>query len=712
MEKDQNKIPIQNYDNFFFKQNKYELNITNDMPYKINLNNCAQKYLEYRDKGNIYNSTYNFTYLALKEGYNYYNDIDIYNTNRSNSKIEKILKVLSSSRLISIFEDKENLLLEIINFFKNLFIICINIFNCPYCEFLENDIIVNIFNNDLDFDDLENKNKLIILEINECCNFLVSKIKEGKCLFLEEKLKTLQIKIIEIYLLNRKEKINYYQILFFFKDIDFCLKIFLQSLAYDIKDEIFFKIINSFCSFNMDKRFNCFSNYSTSNNTDLIKEYRELNEEDMKILNNSLKIKNTIIIGEKPFHDFIKNLKLSTIEYFLKIEELNDFCNTSRDKRKIDDKYAINKYFIIIEYKIFKEYYKSINLLSCTYGLFFILIIYIDENKKVLINKNILSHLALVPIIICFSKEDLLHYYSDNDKIQCNFFLVYKLHNKNKEKIDIKLEGKFPVIEKNKDEIDNGWEMINQIDENFFKNLYVLNIGFHWILNNTIMNLYELYKEKNISKLYLQYYCNYFGVSLYPETIYNEETLMKFILYAYTLDEGNKDKSFYSILNDTLRTGKYEKIKMFLEIFSKLLELIKFKAIMSYKGKVYRASFFKDDLLKQITVGKKMINAALWSCSKDENVAKNFKKIYNKNVIIHLNLDGNFNVDIHEEKLSKFPHEKEVLILPFCTFEIKNIEKIQDQNIGEYYKIELEIINNINKLEFVKTANYKYEEEF
>ena len=297
-------------------------------------------------------------------------------------------------------------------------------------------------------------------------------------------------------------------------------------------------------------------------------------------------------------------------------------------------------------------------------------------------------------------------------KLNVIFFLAYKLNKKMIEQIDYKLEGKFPVIENNKDENDNGWEMINQINENFFKNLYVLNIGFHWILNNTISNLYELYKEKNISKLYLQYYCNYFGVSLYPETIYNEETLMKFILYAYTLDEGNKDKSFYSILNDTLRTGKYEKIKMFLEIFSKLLELIKFKAIMSYKGKVYRASFFKDDLLKQITVGKKMINAALWSCSKDENVAKNFKKIYNKNVIIHLNLDGNFNVDIHEEKLSKFPHEKEVLILPFCTFEIKNIEKIQDQNIGEYYKIELEIINNINKLEFVKTANYKYEEEF
>ena len=33
-----------------------------------------------------------------------------------------------------------------------------------------------------------------------------------------------------------------------------------------------------------------------------------------------------------------------------------------------------------------------------------------------------------------------------------------------KEKIGIKLEGKFPVIEKNRDESYNGWEMINQID--------------------------------------------------------------------------------------------------------------------------------------------------------------------------------------------------------------------------------------------------------
>ena len=71
-------------------------------------------------------------------------------------------------------------------------------------------------------------------------------------------------------------------------------------------------------------------------------------------------------------------------------------CN-SKIKRKIDNKYAINKYFIIIDYKIFNEYYKSINLLSCIYGLFFILIIYIDEEKKVLINKIFIKWKCINP---------------------------------------------------------------------------------------------------------------------------------------------------------------------------------------------------------------------------------------------------------------------------------------------------------------------------
>jgi len=127
---------------------------------------------------------------------------------------------------------------------------------------------------------------------------------------------------------------------------------------------------------------------------------------------------------------------------------------------------------------------------------------------------------------------------------------------------------------------------------------------------------------------------------------------------------------------------------------------------MSYSGKVYRASYFKEYLLKQIKKGKKLVNTALWSCTKDENVAKKFKKNYKKNVIIYTNLYGNFNVDILEEKISQYPTEKEVLVLPFCSYEVKFFEKVQDKEIGKYYKLELELLNVTNNLELVKEINY------
>ena len=99
-----------------------------------------------------------------------------------------------------------------------------------------------------------------------------------------------------------------------------------------------------------------------------------------------------------------------------------------------------------------------------------------------------------------------------------------------------KLEVNLEVKKLNEDESDKGWEMITEMNENWFKNLYFLNEGNHWTISKTVSSIYELYKEKNNIELYLKYYYNYLGVALYPETIYNEETFMKFILYAYTLN--------------------------------------------------------------------------------------------------------------------------------------------------------------------------------
>ena len=694
------------------------------MVYKINLNNTSQNYLEYKDKMDLYESLKNTTFLTLRETYEIFLDFSL-NTAYLRSDFYNISRSLIPLRNFAYLLFEKEDFFEFYNFVKNISLVGMAIFSYPYIYNCLDNITLNNLLNEKNFDkntteeECKKRNIEKIKEIAECCNFLAAKIEEKKCIFFEKKLKELQIKIIQLYKLNNEQIFQYsyfYQTIFYLKDIDFCLKLFFKILDQLYPSDIFGKIVTSFSIINIDKRISSFEYYYQlqqviklrSIDTNILNNLSDLENEEIEIINNSLKIKHTLVIGEKNFQEFIKSLNLSTKQFFLQFEELKDFCSTLKDF-KINDRYLINKYFMIIEDKNFYEYYKSLNLLSFTYGVLFIIIIYIHDENQIYINKNIINGEALMPMILCFSKEDIIYYFNDNEKMECGYFLTYKLH--------LEIDGKFKSLFtqdleqiKSKDlplEYDDGWEMIID-NENFFKNLYILSAPHSWNMGKAIMSIYELYKEKDNLELYLKYYCNYFGANLYTDV--PEVLFMKFFIYAFTIDEGHKDKSFFALLNDTLRSGNYEKINKFIDIFAKLLELIKDKAIMSYKGKVYRASKFKDNLLMQIKKGKKMVNTSLWSSTKDENVAKSFKTNYNKNVIIYTNLNGNFNIDIHEEKLSRYAKEKEVLILPFCIFEVKDFIKVNDHNNGDYYKLDLELLNEYNNLEIVKHKTLKMED--
>ena len=81
-------------------------------------------------------------------------------------------------------------------------------------------------------------------------------------------------------------------------------------------------------------------------------------------------------------------------------------------------------------------------------------------------------------------------------------------------------------------------------------------------------------------------------------------------LYAYTLEEDN-GKSLYSIMNNDLRSGNAEKISRYLTMIRNAYNLIKTNRLKSYSGDVYRATYFKKELIDEIKPGKKMINASL-----------------------------------------------------------------------------------------------------
>ena len=119
-----------------------------------------------------------------------------------------------------------------------------------------------------------------------------------------------------------------------------------------------------------------------------------------------------------------------------------------------------------------------------------------------------------------------------------------------------------------------------------------------------------------------------------------------------------------------------------------IYNLLKTNCLKSFNGDVYRATYFKEELIKEIKPGKKMLNASLWSSSKNINIARKFLFDYNKNILLHTKVKEGNNIDLHLEKLSQFPSEEEVLFLPYCYFEVKSFEKKKVNNF-EYYDLDL-----------------------
>ena len=217
--------------------------------------------------------------------------------------------------------------------------------------------------------------------------------------------------------------------------------------------------------------------------------------------------------------------------------------------------------------------------------------------------------------------------------------------------------------------------------------------------------MYKVYKENNCLDLFINYYGNYFSGEYLVEQIATSLCMSKLFLYAYTLQE-EEGKSFYSIMNGDFRSGNFEKISRYLSMIRIIYMLLKSKHLKSFSGDVYRAAYFREELIKEIKEEKKMLNVCLWSSSKNIDKAKDFLFADQKNILLHTKIKEGNNIDIDIENLSDYD-EEEVLILPFCFFEVKSFKKTKEKN-WEYYDLELiycEEENKSNKIEKVGIDN-------
>ena len=355
-----------------------------------------------------------------------------------------------------------------------------------------------------------------------------------------------------------------------------------------------------------------------------------------------------------------------------------------------------------------KEFFETIRYISNIFGLSLISIIYI-QNKSFKINKNIVQN-PFIQIILTYSENDILNFYEDNIFRLKEFIINTLDENEKLEQSKTQLKIIFPKLNGIKlfKEEDNGWDMVKNFQSNIFDLVSVHKIFGSINVGTFNKDMYLVYKENNCLDLFIKYYGNYFSGEYLVESNTSSIAVVKKFLYAYTLEEKNKEKSFYILINNDLRSGNPEKIGRYLPIFSQIYTLIKKNYLESYSGEVYRATFFTKELIKEIKPGKKLLNASLWSSSKKLSVAKNFLfKHKGKNVLLHSNIKKGNNIDIHLEKLSAFPKEEEILFLPYCVFEIKSFKKMEEKGI-EYYDLELiycEDENKNNKIKNIKTKD-------
>ena len=215
---------------------------------------------------------------------------------------------------------------------------------------------------------------------------------------------------------RHKDFIEFYQIINLCRDIDFCLKllIFYIYLVFNDGKNIFmndlYQALN-LCDLRINKIFIEYSNNC------LINAKSSLKEEDQKNLDESLAIKDFLIIGDKKFQQTIKNIEkdieINSIKY-LKIDGISNYIINKNNIDSLKDE--INGrvtflYYLIIKIEEYIQNYDKIMLLSAELGISFIILIYIENEDKILLNKNLLQNYC-IPLILVYSPKDIIKYLS------------------------------------------------------------------------------------------------------------------------------------------------------------------------------------------------------------------------------------------------------------------------------------------------------------
>ena len=534
------------------------------------------------------------------------------------------------------------------------------------------------------------KNK-IFHSIGEIINKCYQKIINKESILNEQIINNFHELLIKLIIIE-EGNYNIYQYLEALSDFDFCLE-FIFSILYNLEEnnkkleELYISMIFNDKRMSMVTYYMDVDEYNNSKNL----ENTELTQNQINEWTEGLKIKNILIIyNDNDFYNKIKSINFPYRTVFLKPEELDNFLE---QREKDNSNRRIMKYYVIIDIKTGNDLYNSFNYYIFTYGLSLIFIFYCKP-YSLIAKKLLLFGKTLSCICVCSTKAIEDYFYDLQKVYKFPIAINFKETRSLLGIVDDTAKQLFPQINNNEKEDDNGFDIIKDINPCIFISNYIVQINNNISLYDFSFGLYDLYKENNALDLYFKYFSIYLGfVSCFEEQLYNH-SLLKQIIYFYTREEqkiNNKNISFYSLMNNELRSGDFKKIKKYSALIYTIKDTISIGLLSSYNQEVYRGTWLKLDFIKKLKKGTKIFSPCFWSCSKDKKKAMDFLINYERNALLVVNGIINNNIDIDTEKLSNYPDEREVLILPFNSFEVKNIQLIFDPY--NYYIINLEYID-------------------
>ena len=601
---------------------------------------------------------------------------------------------------------------EILKFTIGLILLSLYFSKFPYLYgFLKYEEIEELLIQEYKIEDLKKEYKSI--NDTNVLNIQVNKLIIKQISILED---TKNLKIIHTFLVNfikyqvkikygfgldnNKDYSKFPIMIKYLMDLDFCLKLFLVFFTeiIDFNSDIFFRT-----AMQEDKRVGIFLGYCNIYlNKELALEH--ISEENFNTMNETLKIRDFIVIGDENFlkkiKDIEKNFKHKKIAY-LSMDKMREYLNSKKN-----EKYRNFFYFFIISSEEANIYFKELYSIRYDFGLLISLIIY-DDNE-IYINKMPFVSSEQLSIFIANSEIEIINYINGQENLNCghNFRDITLIFNDFLKSIELYKKLKFPKVQMENEEKDeqflseDGWELVEFVPKEIMDEKIFGFIGDRYPTEKIRLNMLEIYKENKIDSSFYDTYCKYFYYNLIPELCINPLKIgLTHICYAYTLHE--EKNSFFYIMNRDLRQGDPLKIVKYLNLISLFNLGIKDNIMKSYEGVLYRATKINKEFIdKNIIEGKVLTNLSFWSATKERKIAENFLSDSFRNILFIIT-SKKLNIDI--EDISKFS-EKEVLFLPYSKFLIISKEKKLFNN-KEVYEVKIEGLDEQHERENIKTIS-------